>query len=67
MVSITSFYIFYLIHTFDLTVQSAQLYLFLFLGAVAAGTVQPTRRATCDIGRPKRILGVGVRLETGCA
>jgi FSR family fosmidomycin resistance protein-like MFS transporter len=39
LVSITSFYIFYLIHTFDLSVQSAQLYLFLFLGAVAAGTV----------------------------
>ncbi len=39
LVSITSFYIFYLIHTFGLSVQSAQLYLFLFLGAVAAGTV----------------------------
>ncbi len=39
LVSITSFYIFYLIHTFDLTVQSAQIYLFIFLGAVAAGTV----------------------------
>ncbi|MBK5197721.1 MAG: MFS transporter [Methyloceanibacter sp.] len=39
LVSITSFYIFYLIHTFGLSVQSAQLYLFIFLGAVAAGTV----------------------------
>ena len=39
LVSITSFYIFYLIHTFHLTVQSAQVYLFIFLGAVAAGTV----------------------------
>ena len=39
LVSITSFYIFYLIHTFALPVQSAQLYLFLFLGAVVAGTV----------------------------
>ena len=39
LASIASFYIFYLIHTFDLSVQSAQLYLFLFLGAVAAGTV----------------------------
>ena len=39
LVSITSFYTFYLIHTFGLSVQSAQLYLFLFLGAVAAGTV----------------------------
>ena len=26
-------------HTFDLTGQSAQIYLFIFLGAVAAGTV----------------------------
>lgn len=39
LVSITSFYIFYLIHTFNLAVQSAQIYLFIFLGAVAAGTV----------------------------
>jgi MFS transporter, FSR family, fosmidomycin resistance protein len=39
LVSITSFYIFYLIHTFGLSVQSAQLYLFMFLAAVAAGTV----------------------------
>jgi hypothetical protein len=39
LVSIASFYIFYLIHTFDLLVQTAQLYLFLFLGSVAAGTV----------------------------
>ena len=37
LVSITSFHIFYLIHTFNLTVQSAQVYLFIFLGAVAAG------------------------------
>jgi FSR family fosmidomycin resistance protein-like MFS transporter len=39
LVSITSFYTFYLIHTFGLSVRSAQLYLFLFLFAVAAGTV----------------------------
>ena len=39
LVSITSFYTFYLIHTFGLSVKSAQLYLFLFLFAVAAGTV----------------------------
>jgi len=39
LASIASFYIFYLIHTFDLTVQTAQIYLFIFLGAVAAGTV----------------------------
>ena len=39
LVSITSFYTFYLIETFGLSVQSAQIYLFVFLGAVAAGTV----------------------------
>ncbi|MGD9502058.1 MAG: MFS transporter [Methyloceanibacter sp.] len=39
LVSITSFYTFYLIHTFGLSVKNAQLYLFLFLFAVAAGTV----------------------------
>ena len=39
LVSITSFYTFYLIHTFGLSVQNAQLYLFLFLFSVAAGTV----------------------------
>ena len=39
LVSITSFYTFYLIETFHLPVQSAQLYLFVFLGAVVAGTV----------------------------
>ena len=39
LVSITSFFTFYLIHTFGITVKDAQLYLFIFLGAVAAGTV----------------------------
>jgi FSR family fosmidomycin resistance protein-like MFS transporter len=39
LVSITSFFTFYLIHTFDLSVKDAQLYLFIFLGAVAVGTV----------------------------
>ena len=39
LVSITSYYIFYLIHTFGLSVRNAQLFLFLFLFAVAAGTV----------------------------
>jgi FSR family fosmidomycin resistance protein-like MFS transporter len=36
--SITSYYSFYLIEKFNLTAQEAQLYLFLFLGAIAAGT-----------------------------
>lgn len=38
MSSITSYYTFYLIERFDLSVASSQLHLFLFLGAVAAGT-----------------------------
>lgn len=37
--SLTSYYTFYLIHKFGVSVQSAQLYLFAFLGAVAAGTI----------------------------
>jgi FSR family fosmidomycin resistance protein-like MFS transporter len=37
--SITSYYTFYLIEKFHLSVQSAQVYLFLFLGAIAAGTL----------------------------
>jgi FSR family fosmidomycin resistance protein-like MFS transporter len=39
MASITSYYTFYLIERFGVSVQSAQLHLFLFLGAVAAGTL----------------------------
>ncbi|MGD1072942.1 MAG: MFS transporter [Bryobacteraceae bacterium] len=39
LASITSYYTFYLIGKFHLPVRSAQIYLFLFLGAVAAGTV----------------------------
>ena len=34
-----SYYTFYLIQTFQVSVQSAQLFLFLFLAAVAAGTI----------------------------
>jgi FSR family fosmidomycin resistance protein-like MFS transporter len=37
--SISSFYTFYLIGKFGLSVQSAQMHLFLFLGAMAAGTL----------------------------
>ncbi|MGD9538797.1 MAG: MFS transporter [Alphaproteobacteria bacterium] len=36
--SITSYYTFYLIETFHVSMQSAQIYLFVFLGASAAGT-----------------------------
>jgi FSR family fosmidomycin resistance protein-like MFS transporter len=38
LASLTSFYTFYLIHKFGISVQSAQIHLFVFLGAVAAGT-----------------------------
>ncbi|MFJ4348302.1 MFS transporter [Pseudomonas sp. NPDC089401] len=38
MASFTSYFTFYLIEKFDLSVASSQLHLFLFLGAVAAGT-----------------------------
>jgi FSR family fosmidomycin resistance protein-like MFS transporter len=37
--SIGSYYTFYLIHQFGVSVQSAQVHLFFFLGAVAAGTL----------------------------
>ena len=39
LASLTSYYTFYLIHRFGVSVQSAQLHLFWFLGAVAAGTI----------------------------
>ena len=38
MASLTSYYTFYLIQKFHLSVHSAQVHLFVFLGAVAAGT-----------------------------
>lgn len=38
MSSLSSYFTFYLIEKFNLSVASSQLYLFLFLGAVAAGT-----------------------------
>lgn len=39
MASMTSYYTFFLIDKFHLSVQQSQLYLFTFLGAVAAGTL----------------------------
>ncbi|MEO8597842.1 MAG: MFS transporter [Candidatus Solibacter sp.] len=39
LASLLSYYTFYLIAKFHISVQSAQLHLFLFLGAVAAGTI----------------------------
>jgi FSR family fosmidomycin resistance protein-like MFS transporter len=39
MASLTSYFTFFLISKFHVTTQTAELYLFLFLGAVAAGTL----------------------------
>jgi FSR family fosmidomycin resistance protein-like MFS transporter len=39
LASLGSYYTFYLISRFHLSVQSAQIHLFVFLGAVAAGTI----------------------------
>jgi len=39
LASISNFYIFYLIEHFGISVQNAQIHLFVFLGAVAAGTL----------------------------
>lgn len=39
LASMVSYYTFYLMHTFNVSVQSSQIYLFIFLGAVAAGTL----------------------------
>lgn len=39
MASLTSYYTFYLIHKFDVSVQASQLYLFVFLVATAIGTL----------------------------
>jgi FSR family fosmidomycin resistance protein-like MFS transporter len=39
LASFTSYYTFYLIHRFGLDTKAAQIYLFVFLAAVAAGTV----------------------------
>jgi FSR family fosmidomycin resistance protein-like MFS transporter len=39
LASLSSYYTFYLMNKFHVSVQSAQLHLFVFLGAVAAGTI----------------------------
>jgi MFS transporter, FSR family, fosmidomycin resistance protein len=39
LISLTNYYTFYLIDKFQLTVQQSQIYLFVFLFAVAAGTI----------------------------
>jgi len=38
LISLTNYYTFYLIHKFGVSVQASQIYLFIFLFAVAAGT-----------------------------
>ena len=47
LASLSTYYTFYLIETFGVSVRSAQLHLFVFLGAVAAGTILggPGRRS----------------------
>jgi FSR family fosmidomycin resistance protein-like MFS transporter len=39
LASLSSYYTFYLIHRFGVSIETAQIYLFIFLGAVAAGTL----------------------------
>jgi FSR family fosmidomycin resistance protein-like MFS transporter len=39
LASLTSYFTFYLIHRFNVSVENAQLHLFVFLGAVAVGTI----------------------------
>jgi FSR family fosmidomycin resistance protein-like MFS transporter len=39
LASLSSYYTFYLMHKFALSAQSAQIHLFIFLGAIAAGTL----------------------------
>lgn len=39
LASLTSYFTFYLIHKFNVSVETAQLHLFVFLGAVAVGTI----------------------------
>ncbi|KAF1007146.1 MAG: Fosmidomycin resistance protein [Luteibacter sp.] len=39
LASLTSYFTFYLIHRFGVSVENAQLHLFVFLGAVAVGTI----------------------------
>jgi FSR family fosmidomycin resistance protein-like MFS transporter len=58
LASMTNYYTFYLMHRFGVSVQESQLYLFLFLGAGAAGTL--IGGAVGDrIGR-KRIIWVSI-------
>ncbi len=48
LASLSSYYTFYLIHHFHLSVRDAQLHLFAFLAAVAVGTMAAARSATAS-------------------
>ena len=56
LASLTSYYTFYLITRFGVSVQSAQIYLFVFLGATAIGTIAGGPIGD-HIGRKKVIWG----------
>ncbi len=43
MASLTSYYTFFLIHKFDVSTQTSQIFLFMFLAATAVGTFSATR------------------------
>ena len=60
--SLNSYYTFYLISKFHVSVESAQIYLFVFLAAVAAGTLdrRPGRRPDRPQGRDLWISILGV-------
>lgn len=58
LASLSSYYIFYLMHRFHLSVQSAQIHLFAFLFAVALGTVMGGP-AGDRIGR-KRVIWISI-------
>ena len=67
LASLTSYYTFYLIHKFGVSVQDAQLHLFVFLGAVAVGHVRrrpgrrPVRLQGGDLGVDPRRAAVHPR------
>ena len=60
LASINSYYTFYLIQTFGVSIQSAQVFLFVFLASVAAGTL-PRRPAGRPLRRAVRHLGLDPR------
>ena len=51
LASLTSYYTFYLMNKFQMSVENAQMHLFVFLGAVAAGTLSADRSATGSAAR----------------